>query len=265
MRRIISGIALGICLLMLFGCGAANLTSSLNASQTEQFSMTSGNWNFGASSSTRPNSGQFLIGGHLEQNGNTVTGILHIASSRCFKVDSDIPVSGTITDGTAELVSLPVDHQVLRASLIGHNTSMVGNYEFTGGCSNGDEGSLTGNLTPPLSGIWNASETQPDRPMVGVSLALAQSQNANGHGVYPLSGTFAFIGSSCQVSGHIASGYVAGNIVVIDAETEEAGGGTGTFRMEGDFAAGHSPSIVSEYSYGSGTCKDQSGVLTFTP
>lgn len=265
MQKFISGIALAVCLLMLFGCGAANLNTTLNASATQQFSIARGNWNFNASSSTNPNSGQFLIGGHLEQNGKTLTGVLHIASSRCFKVDKDIPVSGTIDGEDASLTSLPVDHQVLHAALIGHDASLVGNYSITGGCSKDDEGSLNGNLVPPVSGMWNAIETQPDKSVVGVNLALAQSDNANPHGVYPLSGTLSFTGSPCQVSGHIRSGYVAGNIVVINAETDEAAGSIGSLRMEGDFAAGHSPSIVGAYVYGAGTCKDRAGVLTFTP
>jgi hypothetical protein len=263
-RKIISGIVVLFFLLTLFGCGAANLAPSMNT-PAQQFSMAPGNWNFNASSTTNPNSGQFLIGGHLEQHGSTITGILHIASSRCFKVDKDVPVSGTVEDGNANLTSLAADHQVLHASLLGHDGAMVGNYSFSGGCSNGDEGSLTGSLVPPVSGMWNAIDTQPDKSVGGVNLALAQSATANGHGVYPLSGTLAFTASPCQVSGRITSGYVAGNIVVINAETQEGTGSSGSFRMEGDFSAGHSPSIVGEYSYGAGSCKDRAGVLTFTP
>ncbi len=264
MRKIFSAISMAFCLLVLFGCGAANLTPSLN-SPAQQFSIARGNWSFGASSSINTDRGEFLMGGHLEQNGSTITGILHIASSRCFKVDQDIPVSGTIESDTASLTSLPVGHQVLHASLIGHDSTLVGNYLFSGGCSDGDEGSLNGKLVPPVSGMWNAIETQADKSESLVNMALAQSAHANGHGVYPLSGTFAFTGSSCQVSGRITSGYVAGSIVVINAATDESAGGTGTFRMEGDFASGQPASIVGAYSYGTGSCKDRAGALTFTP
>lgn len=263
MRKVISGVSLAFCLLMLFGCGAANLNGSLTPMQ--QFSMAAGNWSFGASSSTTANGGQFLIGGHLKQEGNSITGILHVASSRCFKVDKDIPISGTIEDRSAHLTSLPVDLQVLHIALTGHGTAMVGNYSFTGGCSNGDEGSVTGNLVPSISGMWNAIDTLADKSATAVNMALAQSDNSNGHGVYPLSGTFTFMGSPCQVSGRITSGYVAGHIVVMNVETQEPMGGSGSFRMEGDFAAGHSPAIVGAYSYNSGVCKDHAGALTFTP
>ncbi len=256
--KLISGICLAVCLLMLAGCGANNF--QVNAAQ--QFSMTAGNWNFSATSS---NNSQFLLGGHLQQNGDTVTGILHIASSRCFSVDKDIPVSGTAQGDSVELASLPIKKQVLHLALIGHGETMVGNYSFSGGCSDGDEGSVEGSVVPAVSGMWNALETQTDKGVVGVNLALVQSQNANGHGVYPLSGTFAFTGSQCAVSGRIASGYVAGNIVVINAETQEAMGGSGHFRMEGDFASGSAPAIVGAYSYDAGACKDQAGVLTLTP
>jgi hypothetical protein len=264
MRKILSAIAVSFCLLTLFGCGAANLAPALN-SQSERFSILPGNWNFTAASSTKPNSSEFLIGGHLQQSGNTVSGVLHIASSRCFKVDKDVPVSGTIEDGTANLTSLPIDRQVMHASLMGHGNKIVGNYSFSGGCSNGDEGTLNGNLVPPVSGIWNAIDSEPGKAAASVNMALAQSAQPNGHGVYPISGTFSFRGSPCQVSGRITSGYVAGEIVVLNASTDEATGGTGTFRMEGDVAVGHSPSIVGAYSYNSGACKDQAGALTFTP
>lgn len=264
MRRILNAIAPLFCLLTLFGCGAANLSPALN-SQSERFSIAPGNWNFTAASSTKPNSGEFLIGGHLEQNGSTVSGILHIASSRCFKVDTDIPVSGTIQDGTADLSSLPINGQVLHASLMGHDKAIVGNYSFSGGCSNGDAGSLNGNLVPPVSGMWNAIDSEPGKAASSVNMALAQSAQPNGHGVYPISGTFSFHGSACQVSGRITSGYVAGQIVVLNASTDEATGDNGAFRMEGDVAVGHSPSIVGAYSYSSGSCKDQAGALTFTP
>lgn len=264
MRKILSAISLAFCLLILFACGAANLAPAIN-SQSERFSISPGNWNFTAASSTRSSGSEFLLGGHLQQNGNNISGILHIASSRCFKVDTDVPVSGTIEDGTANLTSLPVDHQVLHASLMGHDNAMVGNYSFSGGCSNGDEGTLNGNLVPPVSGIWNAIDAQPGKIASSVNMALAQSAQPNGHGVYPISGTFSFRGSPCQVSGRITSGYVAGEIVVLNASTDEVAGGTGSFRMEGDLAVGHSPSIVGAYSYVSGSCKDQAGALTFTP
>jgi hypothetical protein len=262
-RRIISAVAVAFSLLMLFGCGAANLTPSLTAAQ--QFSITSGNWSFSGSSSTNANSGQFLMGGHLQQNGKTVTGVLHVASSRCFSVDQDIPVSGTLIDESLELKSLPVAHQVFHAALIGHDASMVGSYTIEGGCGNGDAGTLNANVVPSVSGMWNSIDTRADGAVTGVNLALAQSENANGHGVYPLSGTLAFTGSPCQVSGRVTSGYVAGNILVINATTQEPAGGSGSLRMEGDFSAGHVPSIVGAYTYGSGSCKDQAGVLTFTP
>ena len=264
MRKAISLVVVVFFLLMLFGCGASNLATSLTP-EAKQFSIAPGNWNFNASSSTNLNSSQFLIGGHLEQRGNTVTGILHIASSRCFKVDKDIPISGTVENGSANLSSLPVDHQVLHASLMGHDDAIVGSYSITGGCSHQDEGSLTGNLVPPVSGMWNAIDTQADRSVTGVNLALAQSASPNGHGVYPLSGTLAFTASPCQISGRITSGYVAGNIVILNVETQESTGNSGSLRMEGDFAAGHSPAIVGEYSYAAGSCKDRAGVLTFTP
>ena len=263
MHKFISGISLAFLLLMLFGCGAANLNQSLNSQP--QMSIASGNWSFGASSSTRAGSGPFLIGGHLEQSGHTITGILHIASSRCFSVDKDIPVSGTIDGNAADLTSLPVDGQTLHASITGHDAAMVGNYEFSGGCSNGDAGSLTGNLVPSISGIWNAVDTHADKSVVGVNLALAQSDNADGHGVYPLSGTLTFTGTSCQVSGRLSSGYVAGTIVVLNAETQEPTGSTGALRLEGDLATGNKPSITGAFSYTAGSCKDQAGVLTFTP
>ena len=263
LRRIISAVFVSLCMLMLFGCGAANLSPSLTAAQ--QFSITSGNWSLSGSSSTSANGGQFLMGGHLQQTGRTVTGVLHVASSRCFSVDQDVPVSGSMEGDSLELTSLPVKHQTLHASLIGRDAAMVGRYRFEGGCNGGDEGTLNANLVPSASGLWSAIETRADRAVVGVNLALAQSGNANGHGVYALSGTLAFTGSPCLVSGRIITGYVAGNIVVLNATTEEPAGGTGSLRMEGDFAAGHAPSIVGAYTYDSGACKDQAGVLTFTP
>ncbi|ABF42435.1 hypothetical protein Acid345_3434 [Candidatus Koribacter versatilis Ellin345] len=262
MRKLISGVSVAFLLLMLFGCGAANLNSSLNS---QQMSIASGNWSFGASSSTRPGTGQFLIGGHLEQHDHTVSGILHVASSRCFNVDKDVAVSGTIEGDTLSLTSLPIKGQTLRASLIGHDSSMVGSYSFTGGCSNGDEGSLTANLMPTISGMWNALDEHADKSVSSVSLALAQSDNANGHGVYPLSGTLTSLGSQCQISGRITSGYLAGSIVVINSVTQESSGGTGAMRIEGDLAAGIKPSITGAFSYSAGACRDQAGVLTFTP
>jgi len=262
-RKLISGVSVAFLLLMLLGCGAANLNQSL-VSQP-QMSIASGNWSFGASSSTRPGTGQFLLGGHLEQHDRTVSGILHIASSRCFNVDKDVPVSGTIEGDTLSLTSLAIKGQTLRASLIGHDSSMVGSYSFTGGCSNGDEGSLTANLVPTISGMWNAIDTHPDKSVSSVNLALAESDNANGHGVYPLSGTLTSFGSPCQVSGRISSGYLAGTIVVANAETQESTGSTGSMRIEGDLAVGNKPSITGVFSYSAGTCKDRAGVLTFTP
>src|ERR1700757_2276767 len=138
-------------LLLLAGCG-----SSVSIPPAPVYPNITGNWSITAVSSVTNQPVQ--IGGYLTNNGTSITGTVHLIGSSCFNISTDVAVTGTITTGGAiSITSAAVASQSIKASGPITSGKLSGTYTITGGCANGDKGTLNGFITPSFSGSYTGT------------------------------------------------------------------------------------------------------------
>lgn len=186
------------------GCGGGSSTSASGP----QIAITSGNWDFAASS----NSGaSFQIGGDFDQSGSTISGSLRIFNSTCIDSGTIIPISGTVSGQTITVTSANIASQVITASVNGSASALSGTYSITGtGCASGDKGTLSGVFVPSVTGTWKGTFTSKaaGNPQIGVTVTLTEGAAGSGGfpGLFGFTGTVAYTGSSCFTTGNLTSG-----------------------------------------------------------
>jgi hypothetical protein len=200
-------IAIATFCLLLSGCGGGSSTPAPTPTPTPvpQLALTSGNWDFAAASSSGPN---FLIGGNVVQTGTSVTGGLRVINSACFAASTSVPISGTISGPMATVTSAAVASQTINATLSGSATSLTGTYSVTGtGCAGGDKGNIAGVLVPSITGTWKGTliSNTVAHPGVGVSAPITEGA-ADPSGLFVLTGSAAYTGSTCFATGTTATG-----------------------------------------------------------
>ena len=93
-----------------------------------------GNWEF----STNSTSGMppATIAGAINQSGTSVTGAVHVQSSKCFDRLTTIGLTGTLTGSDISLTSASVGGQVLTldGSISPIDNTFTGTYTINGGC-----------------------------------------------------------------------------------------------------------------------------------
>jgi uncharacterized protein (TIGR03437 family) len=110
-----------------------------------------GNWQFSAQSSVFGLS--FSVTGQIAQNGNTVSGQLAASGSPCA---TSAALSGTLSNTGAMAMNLNENGQVVAfyGILSGDGDSASGTYSApSGGCTNGDKGTWSGQRVSTASGI----------------------------------------------------------------------------------------------------------------
>jgi hypothetical protein len=228
-----AGIVLFVSCLLCIGCGGGSSSSSGPNS-----SITSGNWTLTATSTVTL--GLVLsIGGSLTQSGDAVSGAFYVSSSvsGCPSLPVGVmPFTGIFKGNTLTLTSVKFSNQVVTVNATGSGNSLTGTYAVTGGCADGDKGTVAASYLPPLTGVWTGTFTNVDgtsipvdpnnpREVATATLMLTQSSTAT-NGIFPLSGTFSTNlapGSVCFSSGTIpgtgstTGAYVTGTSVAISA------------------------------------------------
>jgi hypothetical protein len=212
---------LSVALILVFtGCQA--LSGSSDAA------LARGNWALAATSSN-PAVGTIRVGGNLSQSGRTLSGSMYVVGSLCFDVSQPLSFTGTVKGKQVTLTSATVSGQVLRVALtVTSSSAMSGTYTITGGCGDGDSGSVDAHAVPSISGTWKGSVTGSGGSNVDLSIALTQAKTASADGSFPLTGTLAYTGSTCSVSGTITSAFVAGTYIQLSGTTVETDGSDGT-------------------------------------
>lgn len=189
--------------LLIAGCGGNSSTPP--PPQVQQLTLTSGNWDFAAASSSGPN---FLIGGNIVQTGTSVTGGLRVINSACIMPSTPVPITGNISGQTATVTSANIASQTINASLLGSATALSGTYTVTGtGCAGGDKGNIAGVLVPSISGTWKGTliSNTVANPGVGVTAQIVEGA-PDPTGLFVITGTATYVGSPCFVSGTTATG-----------------------------------------------------------
>ena len=189
--------------LLIAGCGGNSSTPL--PPQVQQLTLTSGNWDFAAASSSGTN---FLIGGNVVQTGTSVTGGLRVVNSACIAPSTPVPITGNISGQTATVTSANVASQTINASLSGSATALTGTYTVTGtGCAGGDKGNIAGVLVPSISGTWKGTliSNTVANPGVGVTAQIVEGA-PDPTGLFVITGSAAYVGSPCFASGTAANG-----------------------------------------------------------
>lgn len=203
-------------ILALAGCGSSN-----------NLALAKGNW---AITATPTNTGlvantSFYIGGTLTQTGASVAGTMYVltSSTDCYDPSQQIAFTGTVNGNKLVLTSASVSSQVITVTATGTNSSLTGNYTVTGGCDDGDTGTLTATPVPSISGTWSGPLKTYGGESVTFALALTQAATASSDGTFALTGSGTFSGSSCSVSSTIDSAFVVGPYVVVQGTTDDGG------------------------------------------
>ena len=145
----------------------------------------------------------FRLQGNLTQNGNSMSGTMHLAMLSCVPFNTDIPVTGTLSnapDFRFDLTAALPGGQNLSFSMThpnGQQNFLSGPYTFTGGagCGVPDVG---GGLvhTMLLTGTWRATFTSSSGAASQMSLALTQT-GPDAHGFFSATGTATITGGTC--------------------------------------------------------------------
>lgn len=177
---------------------------------------------------------------------------------------SDLPVTGTISaGGVLSLTTSPVQNQTLQFAGTWSNGSIVsGTYSVTGGCGNGDHGSITGFAVPSFNGTYAGTFTSVSGVQSKTTIVVAQATTPGSDGEYGLSGSATFI-SPCFTSGPIAAdpySYVLGGFVQAVITT-----GSGLVEFGGVITDATGNTITGTYSVTGGfTCAGDTGSGTVT-
>ncbi|HWB32944.1 MAG TPA: hypothetical protein VG714_07215 [Acidobacteriaceae bacterium] len=263
-RSIVAYLLIGLC-----GCGGGGLDRGSSSTSTppppNQTPALNGNWEIRAVSQISMTT--YLVGGSLSTTGTDVSGILHIVNTpSCYVSPNgtiyDLPVTGTIsTEGALSLTSSPVQNQTLQLSGTWSNGSIVsGTYSVTGGCGNGDHGTITGFVVPSFSGTYTGTFTSVSGLQIKTTIMVAQATTPGSDGEYSLSGTATF-DSPCFTSGTIAAdpySYVLGGFVETTITT-----GNGLVEFGGTITDSTGNTLTGNYSVTGGTgCAGDSGAGT---
>jgi hypothetical protein len=201
--------------LALIGCGSSN---NLN--------LTQGNWSVTATSTG--GAGTYYIGGNLTQSGSTLSGSMYVISS-CINSSQAIAFTGTVNGKTVTLTSPSASGQVIAVTATGTAGALTGSYTVTGGCADGDKGTITASSVPSISANWSGPISGSGGPSVSIAIAFTQATAASSDGTFGLTGNVTFTNSSCSLTGTINSSFIAGPYLVVNGQTNEVGGGTGDF------------------------------------
>jgi len=239
----------GALLLGLSGCGSVAKNSGHN------LSLTAGNWSLTATSSGAD--GVFYIGGNVNQSGTALTANLYVTGSLCFDPSATTAFTGSVSGNNVTLTSAIVNSQVIAITATGTSGSaLTGTYTITGGCADGDSGTIGAAVAPSLTGTWNGPVIGSGGSNVTLSMVLTQAAQASSDGTFALSGGVTYTGSSCSLSGTISSGSVAGPYLILSVTTIEQDESNASFTYQQVYVDNTTspPTMTGQYQVTGGNC-----------
>jgi len=204
-------------LLVAFGCGGGS-------TPTAHGTIASGNWTLLLLSNATPPL-PLALGGSLMQQGNNISGLLHVPDSPCFDpLLDDVVVNGTVDGQTLTLSSVSVRGQTITMSAIlpiADSVSLLkGSYTSGGSTCIGASGTVAAFLVPPLTGTFSGQVTGSFTSTVTANLTQT---GPDAHGFFHLSGDFSFSGSPCFSSGTVTSSSLSGRLANFAINTNDGG------------------------------------------
>jgi len=218
-----------------------------------------GNWQF-SMTSTVSGMPSTAIAGSIAQSGASENGAVHVDGSNCFDRLTTIALTGTLTGSDVSLTSASVNGQVANFTgtisddaLNGANSAFTGTYTISGGCANGDHGSVTGIRIPFIGNTLSGTFTSSSGETYDVSGDQAQDSTPSKEGSFGITGTVSFR-TSCFSSGTIKPGtfpsgsFIIGTSVALEIKTDN-----GTVTFVGTLNRDRSE-ISGNYVVSGGTC-----------
>lgn len=270
----ISGKLLPIVLLVsLFGCGGGSMSGSKPVTPPSTpppvVPAMNGNWEILANSQVANTT--YEGGGSFSTNGTAVTGTLHFVNSSCYwgsqngaTIFYDIPITGTLSSkGNLTASSSAVNGQTLNFSGVWSNGAISsGTYSITGGCADGDHGTVTGFPVPSLTGTYSGTFVSTTGVQIKTTVSLTQLATS-GNGFYALRGAASFSGSPCFSSGTVeADEYSFGVGGYIQVPIQTTNGDLVLF--QGSVTDSTGKTISGNYSVTGAVCSGDSGTGSAT-
>jgi len=198
--------------LVLASCGGGYSGALPTKSSGVVLQPTNGNWVLDGSSAVSPTnllhlSGAFYVRGSAP-GAPTVLFVDLLPLSPCLPaMFPDILSSVSATTNVITIHAVFGD-TTLDASLTGSSsTLLIGTYTVTGGCANGDHGTLTATYVPPVDGSWTGPITTLSGTPTGAQMTLNLTQSSSEFlGFFPLGGTAQITGSTCLGTATVGSG-----------------------------------------------------------
>ena len=213
----------------------------------------------------------FRLQGNLTQNGNSMSGIMHLAMLSCVSFNTDIQVTGTLSnpDGLRlDLAMVLPGGQNLSFSMSHPDgTIFPGVYSFTGGAGCGvpdSGGAMLHGMG--LTGTWRATFTSSGGTTSQMSLALTQT-GPHAHGFFSATGTATISGGTCFSSATVDPASLligTGSQLVLDNSQP---GTSGKTILQGKFAplAFGGEFFTGTYTSTQGACSESGTIIMDTP
>lgn len=257
----------------LCGCGGGSMTGSKPVTPPDTppppVPAMNGNWEILANSQVANTT--YEGGGSFSTNGTAVTGVLHFVNSSCYLASQkgsttfvDIPITGTLSSkGNLTASSSAVNGQTLEFSGTWSNGAISsGTYSITGGCADGDHGTVTGFPVPSLTGTYSGTFVSTTGVQVKATVSLTQSSTDN-DGFYALTGSASFSGSPCFSSGTVEAGpysFVVGGYIQLPIDTTTSD----LVLFQGSVTDSTGKTISGNYSVTGAVCSGDSGTGSAT-
>lgn len=228
--------------------------------QSQTTISVSGNWQITATSAVL--SGSSVLVGNIAQSGSSLSGAMHLSGSDCYVFDTPIPFTGTLSgNNSATMTTSSVLGQVITASftVAADENSFSGTYHLSGGCGDGDYGTVYGNRVQSYTGTWKGTFYSYSGPATSVTAYITQSgpyTSGSHQGLYWLTGTVTFTNSVCFSSGTIGTNLVGGGAMAMDINTNDYA----TVSFIGSLTSlATANAITGSYTIAGGSCSGDSG------
>lgn len=213
----------------------------------------------------------FRLQGNLTQNGNSMSGIMHLAMLSCVAFNTDIQVTGTLSNPDGLRLDLamvlPGGQSVSFSMSHPDGTFFPGTYSFTGAAGCGVPavgGAMLHGMG--LTGAWRATLNSSGGTTSQMSLALTQT-GPDAHGFFSATGTATITGGTCFSSATIDPASLligTGSQLILDDSRPGSSGKTilqgnfGPLAFGGDFFQGTYTSTLAD-------CSESGNIIMDTP
>lgn len=261
--RIACSLVGALALFSVSGCSSGSGSGSGSGgggSTPDPYANITGNWQFVATptSGTAPftSFSGTIFETAVDAASHSTTATFLPVSTGCYANAGVIPMKGQVEQPAVKLTSFEVLGQYLSITAQKNEagSAMTGTYSVSGGCADGDKGTITGTFYKALTGTYQGPLAS--AAAKNIQLSLTQQVLGTSGGTFLLSGSGTFGGFSCFTKGNVSGAgdsYVTGNSAIIILKTDETGAGS-TMTVNGTFDPAAATLSVSTIQVTGGSC-----------